>query len=582
MRKKKFCQYSLTVQTMIVTILVSVVTVGIVSGIAYGNMRNRAISNSITQYERLMSQLIEREEDKAFEMYDILRDIEIDSEFKRISSVQDGMYNVKDAISVAEIFRNMRTIHSNVINSLIFIRSDGQMFYEKQNILNGDVDYRKLDWYKRAEDNNGYVVWYPPYVNELFKNDSRKSIGLIKFITDEKYAYQGVLVININIEYLRDEIDKLDLNNPVFIENANGEVLFSNTSEQMCNEIKEGMGETSFDDSIYRGRTSCTIIKNADKVKWRVIVNADNNSLAGDLGIVQNGILTAMITGVIIAVVMMLFVLVHITIPMTRLSHAMRIPNGVRPALYEGAEVDREDEIGGLAKSYNVMVGNIKNLTEQIRKKSEQESKARLRTLQQQINSHFLYNTLDSIYWKVAVGDSEQSMDMIRRLATYFRLALNNGEDITTVENEIHHIKNYVEIEKYRYKNGLQCIIDVDEASLGCKIPKLLLQPLVENAIVHGLFSVKDGAVVRVTGRISGESLVFDVEDNGAGMSIDDVTAYVKNGKNIGKLKKSFALRNIYTRIKLYCGERGDMTFFKSELNGAGVRITLSVGGFSE
>lgn len=582
MKIKKFYKYSLTVQTMIITILVSISTVGIVSGIAYKNVRNRAISNSITQYGLLMEQLMDREEDKAFEVYDILRDIEIDTEFNRIAGIQDGLYNVNDAISVAAIFRNMRTIHSNVINSLIFIRNDGQIFYERQNMLNSDIDYRTLDWYKKAEANNGYVIWYPPYVNELFMNDSRKSIGLMKFITDSTFTHEGLLIMNVSTEYLRDEIDKLNLSSPIFIADKNGEVLASNTDMQTYAEIKECMKEKPLKDGVYRGRKSCIIMKNADKVKWRVVVRVDNELLAGNLGIMQNGILTAMITGIIIALIMMLFVLVHITVPVTKLSRAMRISEGTRPVLYDGPEADREDEIGGLAKSYNVMVGNIKDLTEQIRRKSEQASKARLRTLQQQINSHFLYNTLDSIYWKVAVGDREQSMDMIHRLATYFRLALNKGNDITTVEKEILHIKNYVEIEKYRYKNGLQCIIEVEKSAYGCKMPKLLLQPLVENAVVHGLFSKKEDAVVKVTGKISGGELIFDVEDNGVGMNIEEVTSYVKKGVRSKNLQKSFALRNIYTRIRLYCGIRGDMSFFESSFKGAGVRITLPVADFSE
>lgn len=575
-------KYSLTVQTMVITVLVSIVTVGLVSGIAYKNVKNRAISNSIAQYELLMEQLVDREKDIAFEIYDIFRDIEVDKEFKRIAAVQDGAFNVNDAISAASIFRNMRTIHSNVINSMIFIRDDGQIFYEKQNMLNNDIDYHSLDWYKKAKKNNGYAIWYPPYNNELFLNNSRKSVGLMKFITDNRYEREGLLIMNINTEYLSNEIDKLNLSSPVFITNKAGEILVSNTDAETLSEIQEEMAGIELDDGVFRGGQSCIIMKAAPKVNWRVIVKVENELLAGNLGIMQNGILTAMITGIIIASIMMLFVLKHITIPITRLSRAMCISEKTTPAPYEDAEAERKDEIGELTKSYNVMVENIKELTEQIRKKSAQESKARLRTLQQQINSHFLYNTLDSIYWKVAVGDKEQSMDMIHRLATYFRLALNKGDDITTVENEILHIENYVEIEKYRYKNGLKCIIDVDKAAYECKLPKLLLQPLIENAIVHGLFSKKEDAVVRVTGRIVEQTLVFEVDDNGVGMNIDEVADYVKNGVRTDSLQKSFALRNIYTRIKLYCGSCGDMSFFKSSRGGVGIRITLPVGGFLE
>ena len=259
----------------------------------------------------------------------------------------------------------------------------------------------------------------------------------------------------------------------------------------------------------------------------------------------------------------------------------MRKTGNHKRSIYEGAEIERNDEIGYLARSYNVMLKDIDLLTRQIRIKSEEESKAQLRALQQQINSHFLYNTLDSIYWKVACEDKAGSMDMIKRLSTYFRLALNKGDDITTVEKEIQHIENYIGIEKYRYKNKISCLIDVEQELYAFRLPKLLLQPLVENAIVHGVFTKDHDAFVRVCGKREGENIVFSVEDNGVGMDVSAVTSYVKNNEKTENLKSSFALRNIYTRIKIYYKGRGDIEFYTNQYQGAGIRITLPAGEMS-
>ena len=408
----------------------------------------------------------------------------------------------------------------------------------------------------------------------------------MKFTTSKFGEETGLLIMNINLNYFQTELDNLNLGNGVrkFVLDEENRILVAGDNLQKeCAEFLEAAEaeENTHSKLTYNGK-KCYLLKvKVEITGWDIIAVIEETELAGRIGIVKNGIATAVFTGIIVAAALMVLVLMNITIPLTRLSNAMRKTGNHKRSLYEGAEIERNDEIGYLARSYNVMLKDIDLLTRQIRIKSEEESKAQLRALQQQINSHFLYNTLDSIYWKVACEDKAGSMDMIKRLSTYFRLALNKGDDITTVEKEIQHIENYIGIEKYRYKNKISCLIDVEQELYAFRLPKLLLQPLVENAIVHGVFTKDHDAFVRVCGKREGENIVFSVEDNGVGMDVSAVTSYVKNNEKTENLKSSFALRNIYTRIKIYYKGRGDIEFYTNQYQGAGIRITLPAGEMS-
>lgn len=584
--KKRFGKGSLTFKTAVVAILVSIVTVGLISGVSYRNFKMATVENSIRQVETAMDQVSGKLDDEISKIYDIYAEIELNASFKTIAAKDSHAFDLTDFNTIAGLFNSTRATYSNIIDSFIFIRNDGQIFCELQNVMNRNADYKNTEWYQLAKKNQIFAIWYPPYRNELFVNNHKESLGFMKFTTSKFGEETGLLIMNINLNYFQTELDNLNLGNGVrkFVLDEENRILVAGDNLQKeCAEFLEAAGaeENTHSKLTYNGK-KCYLLKvKVEITGWDIIAVIEETELAGRIGIVKNGIATAVFTGIIVAAALMVFVLMNITIPLTRLSNAMRKTGNHKRSIYEGAEIERNDEIGYLARSYNVMLKDIDLLTRQIRIKSEEESKAQLRALQQQINSHFLYNTLDSIYWKVACEDKAGSMDMIKRLSTYFRLALNKGDDITTVEKEIQHIENYIGIEKYRYKNKISCLIDVEQELYAFRLPKLLLQPLVENAIVHGVFTKDHDAFVRVCGKREGENIVFSVEDNGVGMDVSAVTSYVKNNEKTENLKSSFALRNIYTRIKIYYKGRGDIEFYTNQYQGAGIRITLPAGEMS-
>lgn len=196
-----------------------------------------------------------------------------------------------------------------------------------------------------------------------------------------------------------------------------------------------------------------------------------------------------------------------------------------------------------------------------------------LSLIQAQINPHFLYNTLDAIVWLIETGKNEQAEEMVTSLSTYFRSFLSNGQDIVTLNQEQQHIRSYLEIQQVRYKDILDYDIQIDDAIADCRIPKMTLQPLVENAIYHGIKPKRGKGLIRVTGTLTDGSAILRVEDTGAGMEAAELEALrhqVMNDEPSG-----FGLISSYKRLQLMYGT--DCAFTIDSTPGVGTAITICI-----
>ena len=200
--------------------------------------------------------------------------------------------------------------------------------------------------------------------------------------------------------------------------------------------------------------------------------------------------------------------------------------------------------------------------------------KNELKALQAQINPHFLYNTLDSIIWMAECGQTEEVVDMTTALAEFFRLGITKGSEIVSVRSMMDHIRNYLTIQKMRYKNKLDYRIDVDPDIYSYRTLKLLIQPIVENSIYHGLKEKKSGGCIHITGRKDGELLIFEIEDNGIGFSEESFEELLKNGSQ-SKTGSGVGLRNVQERIKLFFGDEFGITYISTPDKGTTFTLTL-------
>jgi two-component system sensor histidine kinase YesM len=239
---------------------------------------------------------------------------------------------------------------------------------------------------------------------------------------------------------------------------------------------------------------------------------------------------------------------------------------------------DNVDEITELGMSFNIMVGKVRELVAAKMQEQENLKKAELRALQAQINPHFLYNTLDTIIWMVESKHTTQVVDLVRALSRFFRISLSKGEDWITVGDEFEHVTSYLAIQKIRYRDILDYQIDVNDAILSATILKLTLQPLVENALYHGIKNKRNGGMIRVCGQKHGDAFIhIEIADNGMGMTPERL-AQVRAAllcDTPGTSEGGYGLINVNQRIRLYYGQRYGLTIASKYSTGTTVSMTI-------
>lgn len=220
---------------------------------------------------------------------------------------------------------------------------------------------------------------------------------------------------------------------------------------------------------------------------------------------------------------------------------------------------DNVDEITELGLSFNIMIGKIKVLLDSKIKEQENLKKAELRALQAQINPHFLYNTLDTIIWMAESNKTDQVVEIVSALSSFFRISLSKGRDWITIGEEVERIRSYLKIQKMRYRDILDYKIEVDEDVSENTILKLILQPLVENAIYHGIKNKRQGGTINVRARQKNHDEVqLEVEDDGIGFTpekLAQLRAELEDDSGDIKLESGFGIGNVNKRIRLYYGK---------------------------
>jgi two-component system sensor histidine kinase YesM len=240
------------------------------------------------------------------------------------------------------------------------------------------------------------------------------------------------------------------------------------------------------------------------------------------------------------------------------------------------ADVSRKDEIGELARDFNTMIARIKELVRRNAEEQEQKRKSELMALQNQITPHFLYNTLDSVIWMAEGREHESVVKMVSALARLLRLSISRGEELVTIRDEVAHINNYLTIQKMRYRDKLDYSIEVDDAIQDLYTPKVILQPLVENAIYHGIKNKEEGGRVIICGTATDDSVLLSVRDDGVGMAeeqmrnilVDDIPT---------RRRQRVGVRNVHERIQLYFGPSYGLRFRSPTGEGTVVEIHLPV-----
>lgn len=448
--------------------------------------------------------------------------------------------------------------------------------------LTPHIDIRKLDWYQAAMESPTGIAVSSSHVQNAIKSSYKWVITLSRVLVNNRTgAKEGLFFIDLNYSAISDLCNNNTIGNKgyIFVLDDKGNVIYHPKQQLMYG----GLHTEHIEEIMACEKDSLTVrdgterklytLSRSQKTGWTVVGAAytsellKNNKQARMLYILAAAIL-------ILAVFAISSILSReITKPLRRLSESM---SRVEKGEFDRANVDvtMENEIGSLGKSYNLMTERIHTLMEENVYEQKQKRKSELKALQAQINPHFLYNTLDSIIWMSEAGQSDEVVEMTSALAKLLRQSISNDHEQVELGQEMEYVKNYLTIQKMRYQDKLEYTVEVDPKVRHVMIVKLVLQPIVENAIYHGIKYKGSKGTLRIRAFAESEDVCIVIEDNGIGMDETALNIIFDETQKIHK-QNGVGVPNVQKRLKLYYGDKYGITY-ESKV-GIGTRATIRI-----
>ena len=431
------------------------------------------------------------------------------------------------------------------------------------------------------------VLIYDTVTN--YNNTRTKVISLLRLFKDIDNLSSDLAIIKINIS--EDEISKAfqsrqpGTRGDYFIVDEQKNIISSQKKESLGTKLAPAYDDSRlyagasgyFKDAV-DGHNYLVTYFNLSRPGWKMVNMVPLDEVLADAMAIQKITFFTMMISLALCLIVIIMFSTRVLSPLKQIRKSMKHLENENFDV--GIEVKGNDEIALLGNSFNKMSKRLGELINEVYAVQIKQKEADLKALQAQINPHFLYNTLDTIYWMCRMEKAFESSNLVQALSRLFRLSLNSGNEFTTVRNEIDHLQNYITIQDKRFDGMIRFNIDASDEVLECKVVKLVLQPLVENAIHHGI--EKSGGRGNIDVRIFKEegNVVYIVGDDGAGADEKELNSFLEQ---VGEGNRGFGIKNVSDRIRLYFGNDYGIAFRSSPGNGTvvTVRQPFVIGGMA-
>lgn len=434
-------------------------------------------------------------------------------------------------------------------------------------------------WYETVKKAQGAPIWIVGKNSDVFKRSaSDLPVSLVRIVYDTDYYEPiGVLVINLNKSLENDIFGKIGSNfkSQFFIVDGSGNSI-TQTSESnnsiVQKFIKKASSDVYSENDVINGQNMILCSIKSKCSDWRIIGMLPLSKTYKDEIGTGSVIIIIILINIIFLTVGQFYLTILITRPLSRMKQYMvNVQNGKFEPI--PIEKQRDDEIVRLKRVFNIMVEQIKTLIAKVKEEQQIIRLNEVNMLRAQINPHFLYNTLDAVSALTLIKDCDNAYTLTRSLENFYRTSLSSGNDIISINDEIDCIKNYITILKIRYHDSFDVEYNVSENILEKQILKLLLQPFVENSIVHGIHNKHGRGRIKISGYEKDGFVYFEIEDNGIGMSEEKIQEVLN--KKSKKSKGGFGIYSSITRISLFYGIENPVNI-KSRVN-EGTCVTIRV-----
>lgn len=539
----------------IVIIILCIATLSILGGNIYKqSMEEEANAYTDQMLEQVWDSIDSTIQENENIMYYLANEVDVKHFMEQETTSEEMTSRLKEQM---EVYQQR---HPEIAGTIIVNQYDQSISNELIRVSRDPLT--EESWYKRAVESPGKIQLISNPIGRNLKNQFSYQVNnvlsLVKSIVNPvTNEVTGVILIDLKLDFIKNEIESIKIGKSgfIFITDKDGNVVYSPVNSTVYH----------IHPSWIADKVSPPIEKEMDGHKFQFIYNTIPDiewKIAGVFSLdettevvskVQGYTLIIAFVTLLIGSIISLFFASTITKPVKKLMDLMgKVEEGRFDLRFQSKY---QDEIGQLGNSYNKMIQQVEKLIELVYQEQKSKREAELKILQAQIKPHFLYNTLDTIQWMAQEYKAYKIVDIVNALTTLFRIGLNKGNEFITIEEEIEHIKSYLIIQMTRYDSKIEYEIEMDPAVKHYQLLKLTLQPLVENAIYHGIRNKRGKGKITIRIRQKNDALELTVHDTGIGIEKERLQQLNHALETMSdEHKKGYGLYNVNERIKLTHG----------------------------
>ena len=521
--------------------------------------------------------------------------LNLDSYLRSMMRVSDTMYY--RVIKSADLGRDSLTApmellyeddRDSLVSIALFDLRGGLESAVPLSTLKQPADLTQTGWFLSALQKKENLHFSTPHVQDLFEDPDyhyQWVVSLSRYVqlTRDGATEGGVLLVDMGFAGIEQVCRNVELPNGgyLYLIDGSGELIYHPRQQLIYSGLQEENNQAAarYRDGThseeFQGQRRQVTVKTVGYTGWKLVgvVPVEGGFVSDSRQIFLFG-LSLLLFSIFLMAFLNFRISAHISDPIRRLEQSIKELEAGR----EDVEIEEGGcyEVQRLGHSIRSMVSTMRHLMDDIIEQEGQKRRSELEVLQSQINPHFLYNTLDSVIWMTEAGRYEEAIQMVTSLARLFRISLSRGKSIIPLADELEHARHYMNIQQIRYKNKFTTQINALPGTDGLYTMKLIVQPILENAIYHGMASAEDDGLITVTARREGEDLVIDVADNGLGMRPEVAASLLDEDRpEIRTSGSGIGVRNVHRRIRLTFGDRYGLTIFSEPDEGTTVRIRL-------
>ena len=473
----------------------------------------------------------------------------------------------------------------NLVSIACFTRDGELLGAAPVGSLKKNVNITTQSWFEDASDKMENLHFSDLHVQNIFENKSGRYYWVVSLsrgveLTNDGKMSGGILLVDMNfsgIQQLFTEVNN-DGKGYVYLIGRDGEIIYHPRQNLIFSNIIQENNQTAstYDEGVhneeFQGEQRVVVVKTVGYTGWKIVSVVSKESLFSDLNQTRMMALLNLVLAIFLMIFVNQYVAVRITDPLKKLEKSIQgIEMKQQPVVYIGGP----PEIQHLGLTIRFMVEELQELTDKMVKEQEEKRKNELDALQSQINPHFLYNTLDSIMWMIESERYEDAVSMVQALGRLLRISLSRGKNVISVGDELQHARSYLAIQKYRYKNKFTSYFEVEPDIEQYKTIKLVIQPLIENAIYYGMEYMDGEGEIHIRAYTREQDLYLEVEDNGPGMPEEQVEHLLTGGEKARQKGSGIGLKNVNQRIQLYFGTQYGLEIESEPDEGTVVRIHI-------